>query len=111
MPRFLFFNQHYAPDVASTGQHLTDLAESLVAKGHQVEVVASRSDYNGGRLDAPRREVRNGVEVRRIRSTSFGRGRNLGRVIDYASFHARIGFEAIIGRKRPDVVVTLTTPP
>ena len=38
----LFVNQHYWPDVASTGQHLADLAEHLAAAGHEVSVLASR---------------------------------------------------------------------
>lgn len=111
MARFLFLNQHYAPDVASTGQHLTDLAEELVVAGHEVDVVASRAAYEGGRLDAPRRETRNGVRVRRVGATSFGRGSTLGRLVDYASFHTLVGLRTLLRRRRPDVVVTLTTPP
>ena len=36
--RLLLVNQHYHPDVASTGQHLTDLAEYLAYRLTQQEL-------------------------------------------------------------------------
>ena len=39
LTRLLLVNQHYYPDVASTGQHLTDLAEYLAQEGYLVEVL------------------------------------------------------------------------
>ncbi|MEX1026211.1 MAG: glycosyltransferase family 4 protein [Planctomycetota bacterium] len=111
MTRFLFVNQHYAPDVASTGQHLADLAEWLVARGHRVAVITSSAGYEGGRVAAPRRERRNGVDVLRVRATALGRGGTLARLVDYASFHLLAGARTLAGARRADVVVTLTTPP
>src|SRR5437016_1782804 len=43
--RILFVNQYYWPDHASTAQHLTDLAEALVAKGYRCDVLCSRGGY------------------------------------------------------------------
>src|SRR3954471_24595415 len=85
-PSLLFVNQHYWPDVASTGQHLADLAEYLAAEGYEVSVLASRGRYVKGKVPAPLEEVRNGVTIRRVRTTGFGRARHLGRLMDYASF-------------------------
>lgn len=106
----LLVNQHYYPDVASTGQHLTDLAEFLASKGYAVEVLTGRGKYVTGKMDAPEREVRNGVVIRRLRTTSFGRGTHLGRVVDYLSFYLRV-FVALLSGPRRDGVVFLTTPP
>ncbi len=106
----LFVNQHYWPDVASTGQHLTDLAEYLAARGLDVEVLTSRVHYTAGRVAAPEHETRNGVAVRRLRGTAFGRGRTLGRLADYASFYLRV-LRILLGSRRHDGVVFLTTPP
>src|SRR5207237_1624462 len=80
--RLLLVNQHYYPDVASTGQHLTDLAEYLASEGYSVEVLTGRGKYVAGRMNAPEVEVRNGVQIRRVRTTSFGRASHLGRIID-----------------------------
>jgi glycosyltransferase involved in cell wall biosynthesis len=108
--RLLFINQHYWPDFASTGQHLTDLCEHLAAEGHDVHVLCSRGRYQSGRMDAPKREIHNGVTIRRLDATSFGRSTHAGRILDYASFYAQALWR--VWREGPfDYVVTLTTPP
>jgi hypothetical protein len=108
--RLLFVNQHYAPDVAATGQCLADLAEHFVRDGYDVEVLAARTKYGAEQLEAPAHEVRNGVTVTRVATTRFGRRTHLGRVIDYASFYVAVLVRLVFGR-RYDGVVFLTTPP
>ena len=110
-PSLLFVNQHYWPDVASTGQHLADLAEYLAADGYDVSVLASRGKYVKGKVPAPLAEVRHGVTIRRIRTTGFGRARHLGRLMDYATFYLQALGALLGGSKRYDGVVFLTTPP
>lgn len=110
-PSLLFVNQHYWPDVASTGQHLADLAEHLAAEGYEVGVLASRGKYVKGKVPAPLAEVRHGVTIRRIRTTGFGRARHLGRLMDYATFYLQALGTLLGGSKRYDGVVFLTTPP
>ena len=112
-PSLLFVNQHYWPDVASTAQHLTDLAEYLAERGYDVHVLASRGHYLKGRLPAPLHERRNGVDIHRVRTTGFGRSRVLGRLVDYASFYVQVMWALLAGDhgRRYDGVVFLTTPP
>ena len=109
-PSVLFVNQHYWPDVASTGQHLTDLAEHCARRGFRVDVLCGRGRYLAGELRAPRQEVRNGVRVHRLATTSFGRGSHLGRIADYAGFYAGVLRRLLTGPAY-DLVVVLTTPP
>jgi len=106
----LFVNQHYTPDVAATGQCLSDLAEHLVTEGYEVEVLASRARYEAGQVAAPAREVLNGVTVTRVSTTGFGRRTHIGRLVDYASFYVAVAAKLLFGR-RYDGVVFLTTPP
>ena len=111
-PSLLFVNQHYWPDVASTGQHLTDLAEHLASHDYHVGVLCSRGNYVSGRVQAPLHETHNGVTITRVRTTGFGRAWHIGRLIDYSSFYIH-ALWAILrpGPSHPDVVVFLTTPP
>lgn len=108
-PRVRFVNQHYWPDVASTGQHLTDLAEYLAEDGFEVSVLCGRGKYLAGTLEVADREVHNGVAIRRFRTTGFGRRSFVGRAIDYAGFYVQALFSGLFGR-RVDLVVYLTTP-
>ncbi|MFN7134250.1 MAG: glycosyltransferase family 4 protein, partial [Myxococcales bacterium] len=58
---------------------------------------------------APREWFR-GIEIRRVASTTFGRGSIPGRLADYASFYAACAAELAL-LPQQDVVITLSTPP
>lgn len=103
-------NQYYAPDEASTAQLLGDLGAALAARGHRVRAVCSNRSYADPGRRYPARETLAGVEVRRLPSTAFGRSTRIGRVADYAIFGAGAA-GALLGGPRPDVVVSLSTPP
>src|SRR4051795_9928223 len=64
--RLLFVNQYYWPDHASTAQHLTDLAEHLAARGHEVHVLCSKGGYKPGVERPASLEVHNGVTIHRV---------------------------------------------
>jgi colanic acid biosynthesis glycosyl transferase WcaI len=106
----LFVNAHYYPDIAATAHHLTDLAEHMAAAGQAVEICTSRGQYVAGRMQAAEQEVRNGVRITRVRSTSHGRGSIVGRLLDYSSFHLQALRATLSGRTYRGIVF-LTTPP
>jgi glycosyltransferase involved in cell wall biosynthesis len=108
--KFLLLNQFYPPDIAPTGQVLHDLARTLVQRGHQVQVVCSRRSYDGGRL-YPKREALDGVQIRRLPAFGFGRRGFLGKVADYLSFYLGLALVLPFIRPRPDLILSLTTPP
>lgn len=108
--RIVLLNQYYAPDEAATAQMLSDLGAALAARGHDVRAVASRRAYADSRRRYPRRSREEGVEVRRVAATAFGRGSRVGRVADYGSFLLGAA-GALLATPRPDVVVSLSTPP
>ncbi|KAJ3047829.1 Glycosyltransferase, group 1 protein, partial [Quaeritorhiza haematococci] len=87
--RVLLINQYYWPDHASTAQHLTDLAESLAARGFECHVLCAQSRYKPGDPAPPAEEVHNGVHIHRVPATSLGRKSTLSRMTDYLSFYAR----------------------
>ncbi len=106
----LFVNQHYHPDIAATGQKLTDLAEFLAGSGHHVSVLCSNGKYESGKLKVPKREVRNGVHIQRVGSGSLGRSSVLRRLLDYAGFYLRVCLYILFSRNH-DYIIYLTTPP
>src|SRR5438270_806195 len=102
--RILLINQFFWPDSAATSQLLTDLARGLNERGHEVFVIAGKSGYAPDEADDPP-----SATVYRVRSVPFARG-SVGRVLSYGSFFIS---SLALGLKfpRPDLVVTLTTPP
>ncbi len=106
----LLLNQAFFPDVVATAQIAKDLADALVAKGHRVTVIASRSIYGqAGATLAPREDV-DGIAVIRVGEARFGKRHVFGRGLDFAGFYAESALAAL-RIERPDVVVSLTTPP
>jgi len=113
--RVCFFNRSYWPDVAATGQLLTELAEDLTsAYGCDVTVVAGQPlNVEGEGLPwwrIVRREARNGVTIVRANGTRLRPRRFVGRALNYLSYFLSAAYASFrVGR--PDVVVSLTDPP
>jgi glycosyltransferase involved in cell wall biosynthesis len=108
--RVLFVNQYYWPDHASTAQHLTDLAESMAAKGNECHVLCGLGQYKTGVARRPSYEVHNGVHIHRVKVSGFGRRTTLHRMCDYLSYYVQ-ALRVALTLKRFDLVITLTTPP
>src|SRR5436190_1075794 len=87
--RILVLNQYFHPDLASTGQLLTELCEDL-ARHHEVTVVCGRASYDPTEHQETRglvSEDRHGaVRVLRTWSTRFPRVGMPGRLVNYGTY-------------------------
>lgn len=108
--RVLLLNQCFYPDVASTAQHLTDLAVELAGNGHDVTVVASDRGYTNTAERYPRRETWRGINIIRLPSLAFGKSSKWRRALNFASFLFVCALRLLV-LPRFDVVVALTSPP
>ena len=108
--KILLLNQTFHPDVVATALYLSDLAQGLREKGHEVAVIAGSRAYDNLEKRFPARENWNGIEIYRIPSTGFGKGAKWRRAIDFASFMVMCGFK-LLTIPRFDAVVALTSPP
>jgi colanic acid biosynthesis glycosyl transferase WcaI len=107
--RIVILNQYYAPDEAATAQIAGDLGAHLARVGHDVTAICCDRSYAKPQKRYARRDVIDGVKVVRVRTTAFGRGTKIGRMIDYLGFLAGAALQ--LSRRKSDVVVALTTPP
>ncbi len=103
--RMLFINQFFWPDSSATSQQLTDLVIGLAARGEDIEVLCGDS---GGYAAAAGSQAPN-ARVHRVKTAPFTRGK-LGRVFSYLSFYAT-AFARGLTLHKPDVVISMTTPP
>ena len=106
----LLLNQFFYPDVASTAQHAADLARELARQGHQVTVLAGRRAYDDPRVSLPAHQWWEGIRIRRVWHTGFGKRARWRRAADFASFCAASAWR-LLWSPRFDVVVAMTTPP
>ena len=109
--KILVIEQHFYPEVAATGQLLLDLCEDLVKAGYQVKVITGNpTEIYQKKIDIPRRENYQGIEIVRLKNTALNKYNMAGRVINYLTFHLSIFFH-IIFSQRPDLVLVLSNPP
>jgi hypothetical protein len=109
--RILLLNAHYWPDLsAATAQMLTGLGEELVRQGHEVRVICGRRKYDKPSVLFSKKEEHNGVQITRIWNSALGKGAKWKRAVDFATWLAAAEL-ALLREPKPDVVVTLTTPP
>lgn len=110
--KILILSQVYWPDTASVSQHLTDLAEHLAARGHEIQVISSRKGYENPEIRYPDLETVQGVSIHRIWQTGFGKGSNLGRLADFLTFNLNLCAHLVNIRKRKyDLIIGTTVPP
>jgi glycosyltransferase involved in cell wall biosynthesis len=111
--RVTILNQYYAPDVASTGRLLHELAQELVRLGEQVSVVTSQPSYGPPEtwVKCPPNEVRDGVRVLRLVTTRFSKDNMLGRAMNWLTFMLPMTARVLFTTQADVVYLYTTNPP
>jgi glycosyltransferase involved in cell wall biosynthesis len=109
--RIFFVNRYFAPDQSATSQLLSQVACDLASAGCKVEVVTSRHLYDEPKARLFCNEIVDGVKVRRVASTEFGRKGLFGKSVDYACFYV-MAYRILLRQvSRGDIIVAMTDPP
>ncbi len=112
--KLLIYAHYYAPDVASTGQILKELAEGLLDK-FEVTVICVVPSYTGTVEDKYKtqkfyNEELNGVKILRIRVPEFSKSNKISRVRNIISyFFGAMRATGKIGKQ--DYVLSVSQPP
>jgi colanic acid biosynthesis glycosyl transferase WcaI len=104
--RLLVLNQYYWPGVEATAHLLSQLCEAL-ADEFEITVVTG---HLHGHDELPDDEVRNGVRIVRVRSTTFDRTQLHLRAANYVSYLGDSILSGLRGPK-PELVLCMTDPP
>jgi colanic acid biosynthesis glycosyl transferase WcaI len=113
MPRqktLLVFSQTFVPDPASVGQHMSDVCSEMARRGHHVLVYTARRGYENPKLVYPAHEFRDGVEIRRLNFSSFGKKNLLIRAFGTFTFMIQCAFLALFTRNVSGIFFS-TSPP
>jgi glycosyltransferase involved in cell wall biosynthesis len=106
----LILTQVYVPDPAAVGQYLHDAAAELVRRGHRVVVYAANRGYDDPSQVFPRRERRDGVHIRRLPLSSFGKSTISHRVVAGLLLMIQEILRGLFIRRLEAIVVS-TSPP
>lgn len=109
--RILIYSYNYYPEPIGIAPLMTELAEGLVKRGHQVRVVTAMPNYPERQIYEPYRgkwyvtEHKNGVEIQRSFVWIRPQPNLLDRIMLDASFVFTSFFPALFGW-RPDVILS-----
>lgn len=112
--KMLIFAHYYAPDVASTGQILKELAEGLLEK-FDITVICVVPSYTG-KIDEKYKtqkyyeEEINGVRVIRVRVPEFSKANKISRVKNIVSYFFG-AMSATFKAGKQDFVFSISQPP
>ncbi|NQW28468.1 MAG: glycosyltransferase family 4 protein [Flammeovirgaceae bacterium] len=110
--RIIFITQVFYPDTVSVSQHLTDLANKLVENGHEVTVYTSSYPYEEKTHRYQPLENYQGIKIRRLWQSSFGKGSTLARLFDFFTYYFSISIKLFCLKKNDyDLMVGTTVPP
>ena len=107
--RLTIVTAHYHPDVAATGQLLTELAEDLARGGCQVTIYTTHPTF-GPRGRTAGFEIREGVRIHRVFSTRFDKNRKLGRAFNAGTFFLA-AFWALLFDRNSGPLMIVSNPP
>lgn len=107
---YLFLSQVYVPDPASVGQHVADAAAEMARRGYRVVTLTASRGYDDPSVKYPLRETINGVEVRRIPLSSFGKRSIALRLLGGCLFMLQAIVRGLFVRRLSCIVVS-TSPP
>ncbi len=108
--RILVLNQCFYPDVAAVAQHLSELSEYLVSRGHQVNVIAGNRAHDDPTVRFCSRETWKGVEISRVPVLGLGKKSILRRLVSSISFWFLCTLK-LITLPRSDTIIVSTVPP
>ena len=106
----LIFTQVYVPDPAAVGQYIADAAAELVKNGQRVIVYTANRGYDDPTLVLKQNEIIDGVEVRRLPFSSFGKKTILHRLIGQLSFLIQCILRGIFAGDLKHLLIS-TSPP
>ena len=108
----LFLCQFYSPEFAALAGLATDTAEALAAAGYSVDVICGypKSYDKKGEGAVPKKEVKNGVGIKRIRYIAAGKKNVIRRLVNSYSFYFASLFRLFSMRKYK-LIVTYSNPP
>lgn len=109
-PTFVIFSQVYVPDPAAVGQYIADVAGEMARRGYRTIVYTSRNGYEDPSQQYPARETRDGVEIRRLPFSSFGKDSIKHRLLAQIIYLLQAMFHALFTRRLCGLMVS-TSPP
>ena len=107
---FLIITQVFSPDPAAVGQYFGEAAQAIVGTGAKVTVLTANRGYDNPDKQFAAKEDRDGIQIRRLPLSSFGKASIPVRIFAQLSFLIQCILRGLFAPKLTDLVVS-TSPP
>ncbi len=101
-------SMYFYPDVATTGQLLTELAIGLTERGYAVKVITAQPTYE--KQSAPSRERYRGIDIVRLWSTTLNKNTVTGKLLNSLSFFLSTTLALLFSRDRSPLLIVSNPP-
>jgi glycosyltransferase involved in cell wall biosynthesis len=109
-PQIVMLTQLFYPELTSTGQTMTELAEALAKQGVAVRVICGPPTLSDTPEKPPQRLSYNGIQIHRVWGTQFPKKRFWGKLINQLSFAIGVLYYLFSHRITTPILVN-TNPP
>ena len=110
MKNFLIITQVFRPDPAAVGQYFDEAAQAIAGTGAQVTVLTANRGYDNPNEKFLAREARDGIQIRRLPLSSFGKASIPLRIFAQLSFLVQCILRGLFTPNLTDLLVS-TSPP
>jgi glycosyltransferase involved in cell wall biosynthesis len=107
--RVVILSQYFFPELISTGQLLTELAEDLAVRGCSVTAIAGQPTYYES-TRVPEEMEHQGIRILRVGNTQLEKNTVAGKVLNSATFFLGV-MRRSLSLSRDAVVLVVTNPP
>jgi hypothetical protein len=107
---FLIVTQVFSPDPAAVGQYFDEAAQALAGAGAEVTVLTANRGYDNPDQRFAARETRDGISIRRLPLSSFGKASIPVRIFAQLSFLVQCILRGLFAPRLTDLLVS-TSPP
>lgn len=107
--KILILSQYFYPDIASTGQLLTELALGLAGKGIEVNVLTGHPTYGKG-ISAQRKENLKSIKIKRVWSTRLDKNTTKGQIFNSLSFFITSFWTLLFSRDSSPILIVSNPP-
>jgi len=106
----MILSQYFYPDLAATGQLLTELAEDLTSYGYHIKVLTAKPSYYKNKEKYLKEEIYQGIDIYRVFATKFNKNMISGRLFNFLSYFISVSFKLLFS-KNEHLLLIVSNPP
>lgn len=107
--KLTILSQYFYPELISTGQLLTELAEELILKNVEINVLCGQPTYYDNKK-VDKYINHNGIKIKRINNIQLSKNSKLGKILNSLTFFLGILIDLIFSKDKSPILI-VTNPP